>query len=293
VAFKFNWMWAVSRESPKRLTSGQKHILMHCAVFGVRNDGNTFRARQKTIADNCGTSRKAVNEALGAGSQLGYLFKSQPRAQGPGQHGGDEWTLTLPEWCHDSLQHNESEWSNESLQHPQSGVTESTECCNENDPSGVTESTECCNPDSAPTSDNDTLTGLVTGLYNGFEERGSGRSVFDRVFGSAVRELPTAPAPQTPSDRTDEVIDAEVIDEDEVDPNLEAVCRAIGKLTRDDFDNLISTADVSRIAFGDVSGRNLQKCRQLMDGLVPIHLEVVNTTPNKLWRRRSRQESSS
>lgn len=178
---KFNdWLHAVMAEPG--FTGSDKAVLAYIAVFYVRHAEDTFCVKQSTIAERCAISRKAVNSAMSRAKHAGFLKVNRERQRGTGRHGADELRLTLPGLINESSHHSE-ELSNELPHHSrdsseaiascqtQSDVTKPPELCNQNAPSDVTKSPELCNRAKPPTSENNTPTGLNTGLTTGFEAR--------------------------------------------------------------------------------------------------------------------------
>ncbi len=91
---KFDWVWRLGRDG--RMTNGDRYILTMTALKSASPRDLTFCVRQATIADNCAASERAVRRALAAGRRHGYLEVVRNRKRGRGNHGADEYRLTLP-----------------------------------------------------------------------------------------------------------------------------------------------------------------------------------------------------
>ena len=91
---KFDWIWHLGRDA--RLGYSDRYILTMTALKSANAKNLTFCIRQATIADNCAASERAVRRALAAGRRHGYIEVVRNRKRGRGNHGADEYRLTLP-----------------------------------------------------------------------------------------------------------------------------------------------------------------------------------------------------
>lgn len=208
---KFNdWLKVVMAEPT--FTGSDKAVLAYIAVFYVRHGEDTFCVKQSTIAERCAISRKAVNSAMSRAKEAGFLKVDRHRQRGTGRHGADELRLTLPELSNE-LPHHSMELGNDPLHHSrdsseavasrqtQSDVTKTPELCNQNDQSDVTKTPELCNRTNSPASENNTPTGLNTGLNTGFEARVLRAHNGDALDGDVIEaELVDEDRPPTATD---------------------------------------------------------------------------------------------
>jgi hypothetical protein len=91
---KFDWVWRLGLDG--RLPYADRYILTMTALKSASPRDMTFCIRQATIAENCAASERAVRRALTAGRRHGYLELVRNRKRGRGNHGADEYRLTLP-----------------------------------------------------------------------------------------------------------------------------------------------------------------------------------------------------
>lgn len=105
---KYAWFRAIYAEtrptpgSKKGFTDGEKAVLGYIAMIKVLTGKDTFRIRQSTLSEQCGTSRQTVNSAIGRAKRLGYLTVNERHKPAPGRNTPAEWQLLIPEPCKES-----------------------------------------------------------------------------------------------------------------------------------------------------------------------------------------------